>query len=79
MTIGKRKTYMKCFLTLDRNVKVLKIFLNDPNSENEEALIETFSFYKCFTKPTTDNINLIIQELGYQEVIQKPRYMAKLH
>ena len=49
--------------------------LSEFENGNEE-LLEMRSFYDCYKKPTRENLRTIILELAYQEVVQKPKYIA---
>ena len=46
------------------------------NDETEESFLETLSTYKCYKKLSKENVVLILKELGHQELIQKPKYIA---
>ena len=50
--------------------------LKEYKEENEEDLLEVLSAYNCFKKPNQDSLFSILRELGHQELIQKPKYIA---
>lgn len=43
---------------------------------NDDDVLEVLSSYKCYKKPTKENIELIITQLAHQELVQKPRYIS---
>jgi len=54
----------------------LKNMLEDYSEDGEEELIDLLDGYKCYTKPSKDNLKNLIFELANQEIVQKPRYIA---
>ena len=44
--------------------------------EETDALLDLLSYYKCYRKPTKDNIKEIFIELANQELVQRPRYVS---
>ena len=50
--------------------------LKEYKEENEEDLPEVLSAYNCFKKLSKDSFFSILRELGNQELIQKPKYIA---
>ena len=50
--------------------------LKEYKEENKEDLLEVLSAYNCFKKPSKDSLFSILQELGHQELLQKPKYIA---
>ena len=44
--------------------------------DESEELLDLLSSYRCFRKPTKDNIKNILAEIAHQEIIQKPRYVS---
>ena len=44
--------------------------------DESEELLDLLSSYRCFRKPTKDNIKNILVEIAHQEIIQKPRYVS---
>lgn len=44
--------------------------------ESDENLMELLSTYKCYRRPTSENILRISCELAHQELIQKPKYIS---
>lgn len=51
--------------------------LSEDFESNDEDVLDFLSSYKCFRKPTPQNIKVIFIELAHQEIIQKPRYIAE--
>ena len=50
--------------------------LKEYKEGNQEDLLEVLSAYNCFKKPSKDSLFPILQELGHQELLQKPKYIA---
>ena len=44
--------------------------------ENTDELMDVLTTYKCYSMPTAENLEEIVMQLAYQEIIQKPRYIA---
>lgn len=68
----------KRYITQDERESIEKFMStdNEENEENTEILMDTLSAFNTYTKPTKENLPNILKELGHQELIQKPRYMA---
>ena len=44
----------------------------------DDDMLDLLSSYKCYRKPSKENIKGILEELAPQELIQKPRYVANI-
>ena len=44
--------------------------------ENDDALMDLLSAYKCYRLPTKTTLKEILLEISHQELIQKPRYVS---
>ena len=65
---------IKIYISLEQK-ETVEVILSELEYGNEE-LLEMLSFYKCYKKPTRENLRRIILELAQQEIVQKPRYIA---
>ena len=66
----------KLYITADER-EVFDRCLSEDFESNDEDVLDFLSSYKCFRKPTPQNIKVIFIELAHQEIIQKPRYIAE--
>ena len=42
----------------------------------DDDLLEFLSSLRCYKSPTLDNIKTLMNELSFQEIVQKPRYIV---
>ena len=45
-------------------------------SDDTSDLLDVLSAFKCYSRPTKDNLEQIIHQLAHQELIQKPKYIS---
>ena len=65
------------FITPDEKESIESFKSDQSNNEKiKEDLIDTLDSYKTFSNPTKEKLDRLLKELGHQEIIQKPRYMA---
>ena len=43
---------------------------------NDDDLLEFLSSFRCYKSPTLDNIKTLMNELAFQEIVQKPGYIV---
>ena len=43
---------------------------------NDDDLLGFLSSFKCYKSPTLDNIKTLMNELAFQQIVQKPRYIV---
>lgn len=67
----------KRYITPDEK-ETIDMFQKDESNDGilKNELIETLDSYKAFSNPTKESLTCLLKELGHQELIQKPRYMA---
>ena len=65
----------KAYVSKDEKETLEKCMSDDIDPEDDDVL-ELLSSYKCYRKPTKENIRTTLEELAHQELIQKPRYVA---
>ena len=63
------------YLSNEERQCIAKMF-KEYKEKHEEDLVEVLSAYNCFKKPKKDSLFSILRELGHQELIQKPKYIA---
>ena len=56
--------------------ETLKKCLEGELDPEDDDMLDLLSSYKCYRKPSKENIKVILEELAHQELIQKPRYVA---
>ena len=63
----------KNYVTIDEK-ELIQDTLKEFNASEE--LLDLLSYYKCYRKPTEENIVDIFLELAHQELVQRPRYVS---
>jgi len=59
-----------------RDKETIEINLKQFEVENGDELLNVLSSYQCYSKPTKDNINVIICQLAHKELVQRPKYVT---
>jgi len=68
--IDSFKSYISC-----EEKDIVEQNLKDFNEDTSD-LLDILSAFKCYTRPTKDNLEDVIQQLAHQELVQKPKYIA---
>ena len=63
------------YVSKDEQETVKKCLQGEIDPEDDDVL-DLLSSYKCYRKPSKENIQVILEELAHQELVQKPRYIA---
>ena len=63
-------------LTPDCLLESFKLFISEDFDPNDDDFLEFLSSFKCYKSPTLDNIKTLMNELAFQEIVQKPRYIV---
>ena len=54
----------------------LKKCLEGELDVEDDNMLDLLDSYKCYCKPSKQNIQVILEELAHQELTQKPRYVV---
>ena len=65
----------RSYISKDKEETLKKCLEGELDPEDDDMLY-LLSSYKCYRKPSKENIKVILEELAHQELIQKPRYVA---
>lgn len=78
----------KEILTPDFSIESFKLYVSQDEQEviekslggdfdfSEGDLLDLLGSFKCYKRPTKDNIFALLHELAHQEMAQKPRYIV---